>query len=42
VMPDLEKTRPLLGDLEGLSRMRKRIAELEKRMSDLEKRLPGR
>ena len=41
-MHDLEKTRPLLGDLEGLSRMRKRIAELEKRMSDLEKRLRAR
>jgi len=39
VMRDLEKARPLLGDFEGLSRMRKRMAELEKRLSDLEKRL---
>lgn len=39
VMRDLEKARPLLGDFEDLSRMRKRMAELEKRMSELEKRL---
>ncbi len=39
VMRDMEKVRPLLGDLEGLSRMRKRMAELEKRLKDLEKRL---
>jgi hypothetical protein len=39
VMRDLEKARPLLGDFEGLSQMRKRMAELEKRMKDLEKRL---
>jgi membrane-associated protease RseP (regulator of RpoE activity) len=37
VMRDLEKVRPLLG--EGLSGMRKRMAELEKRLSELEKRL---
>jgi membrane-associated protease RseP (regulator of RpoE activity) len=37
VMRDLEKVRPLLG--EGLSGMRKRMAELEKRLSVLEKRL---
>jgi len=40
VMRDLEKVRPLLGDFEGLSRMRKKMAELEKRMNDLEKKLP--
>jgi membrane-associated protease RseP (regulator of RpoE activity) len=39
VMRDLEKARPLLGDFEGLSQMRKRMAELEKRLNDLEKRL---
>jgi hypothetical protein len=39
VMRDLEKAHPLLGDFEGISRMRKRMAELEKRMKDLEKRL---
>jgi membrane-associated protease RseP (regulator of RpoE activity) len=38
-MRDLEKARPLLGDFEGLSRMRKKMAELEKRLKDLEKRL---
>jgi len=38
-MRDLEKARPLLGDFEGLSRMRKRMAELEKRLNELEKRL---
>jgi len=37
VMRDLEKARPLLG--EGLSGMRKRMADLEKRLSELEKRL---
>jgi membrane-associated protease RseP (regulator of RpoE activity) len=40
VMRDLDKARPLLGDFEDLSRMRKRMEELEKRMSELEKRLP--
>jgi PDZ domain len=39
VMRDPDKAHPLLGDFEGLSRIRKRMAELEKRLSELEKRL---
>jgi membrane-associated protease RseP (regulator of RpoE activity) len=39
VMRDLDKAHPLLGNLEDLSRMRKRMEELERRLSELEKRL---